>query len=487
MLWRIVRITCVLLGLLLTAIAIGIGFSSRPLPAAGISKGTMIGIDQIGYVFTDDGLVARPVRDVDAKSVNTLTIPLIAAPLSEQPSTSQLSGLITVQFSDERAIDWAELSVLSLEGQGPFTITWQAPSSAVVLIEDALRDGLPTLQIRGPIEKLPGMAQDGLIQSLSQTSTAVLQSIAGLMLLATAGYVVIKRRSSRWKAVPVDQALPVPPGDLRPTELALLHHSTLTATDLTALLLDLADRGYLMIISHANGEIGLYRTKYDHQLTGYERAFLLVLFPDEHVPASLELIRERLNQDLFSAVVSQLYIELYDSLMARGFFSETPRIAHLRYKTWGIVIQAYGIMMSLLVAFWLSDSFAGMLAITAAWYVCGLLVYRAGSRHVPLSRLGRELVKKTQQFVAYLASPGQFKVRDVQPELFFRYSSYAIVVSMENQWAQRFSRFDHWSIPDWYSSELGDIIRPEDFIEQVTTIAEQFARVIEEVRDPNVD
>lgn len=309
--------------------------------------------------------------------------------------------------------------------------------------------------------------------------------VLGLLLVGiTKLYLAIRFRPFKWEG---GEERPTPPGDLRPIELALLKHGTLRSTDLAAMFYDLCERGYVQIYDRGEGDVVFARTSKSDDLKQYEKNFLLLLFPNEDVTASLLSVLQNMNRELFSAVVNQLYIEIYDRFTQRGFFQETPRELHLRYKTIGLILQIMSIALALFSFMTIMHNLPEMIILSMAMFVSGNLIYYGGLQDVPLSRLGKELVKQSSGFELYLKNPKPLPWAQTQTHLFYRYTPFALTVGVAQPWLNRFREHTRWEIPDWYTNMNEMVVRPDQFVNQIDALGAELARYLHVLKDPNVD
>ncbi|CAN5124094.1 hypothetical protein BH11PAT4_BH11PAT4_0630 [soil metagenome] len=412
---------------------------------------------------------------------------LAVLPLVGVSDEAQVTGSLEVTFP-KKAREVVQVSPSSIEGSDVVSINWVGDSLLRVTTIGALAEGHPSIIIGFPEGYLqPGFVA-GILQDLENFPILYWLLICVAILLLVFGFAYVRTRPINFTQK--GESLPNPPGDLRPIELALLHHGVLRPTDLAALFYNLAERGYLEIIDHGDetDEVLFLRSKQDEGLTIYERNFLLLLFTKGMKPIRFSEVLKELNEELFSAVVSQLYVEVYDSFAARGFFRDSPRAIHLRYKTCGIILQSIAVFLAFLVLFGVIKTFPALLVLSGTLYVAGALTFRIGYRVVPFSRLGWELASKAAGFVRYLRDSQPF-VWGVGPdsEIFYRYVPFSLVAAEVAPWYARFSNYKRWAIPDWYTDIDDILVTPERFVAQVGVVAQILGEALSNVRDPNVD
>lgn len=295
---------------------------------------------------------------------------------------------------------------------------------------------------------------------------------------------VIIWRLHRPRIKPANQRL-VPPDELTPLEIAILLHSKLEPHHIAAAIFDLAQRGFLQIIDNGK-EIYLFRSNPEKPLYPYEAMLLDMLSPPGQKPPALQEVIRGLNGDIFSAVVSELYIEVYDSLTAQDYFRDNVRLIHVRYKTFGIVVQLLALMEIFVVYFWSSPLNDRFILLGLAAYGIGYILYQTGYHILPLTDKGFQSTLESLAFGQYLQSTDPIGPRGQQGVLFFKYLAYAQVLHCEAGWLQRF-RKTSFLIPNWFFYAGKEFFHPIDFLNEVAIITNLIGSIMVKVKDPNVD
>ncbi len=463
-----------LVGLLLLTALLYVAVALRPLPAIDIGK-EEVRISASGEARQGDVLVGRAESTKDGSLLHiALALP------SEQ---GFVSGSLSFTFSGTDAREKVAAKVVSIQGESPFRLVWETGNQLRVRLISANEEGFPALMLTAP-EGYFSIPPLNLFAERVVRAPIWYWIVSSFILLMTSAVIIRWRtRPMRWEAT---GERPTPPGDMRPLELAMLHHSTLQPSDIAAFLFDLADRGHLQIIARSAEDILFLRSRNEDGLSTYEKNFLLMLFPESEQAVSLEGITSTLNEDLFSAVVSQFYVDVNDGFTNRGFFRDSPRLVHLRYKTAGIIIQVAGLVGAVL-SYWVANqTIPGLVVLCVAIYGMGMLLYSAGANVVPLSRLGEELVRHCAEFKNYLTSRESFLINE-SGQQFYTYLPHAVVLGVAQPWMNRFIEHVQWYIPQWYTSLESDVARADQFVNQVGVIARQIADVMVALKDPNVD
>ncbi len=461
----------VLTGLLYVAVAL------RPLPALQVYRDSQpVVVSQIGEARQDGVLVGR----AETTTLGTELRIALGLPGGDQ---AFINGLVTLRFPNQQAKDSIVAAVLSVQGESPFSLSWETGNQLSVRLRGANVEGYPVLILQAKQGYFTLPVSQQVAERIVGASIWFWLGSSLLLLLATSVLVRLKTRPVKWQAIGERQELP---GDMRPLELAMLHHSTLRPSDIAAFLFDLAERGHLQIVERDESDILFLRSKKEEGLSTYEKNFLLMVFPESEQTVSLTGVTENLNQELFSAVVSQFYVDVNDGFTNRGFFRDSPRLVHLRYKTVGIITQFAG-LAGAVISYWVANqTIPGLVVLCVTIYCMGLLVYGAGATVVPLSRVGHELVRHCAQFQNYLTSKQAF-LGNENGQLFYRHLPHAVVLGVAQPWMNRFIEHVQWYIPQWYTSLNGEVVRADAFVNQVELIARQLADVMVALKDPNVD
>jgi hypothetical protein len=450
----------------------------RPFPSLVYGPNTEIEVDGGGAIYQGPQQVGQ-FHEQDGKQVAHVRL------LVPNEESQPVSEVVSMVFHSSKDVAHDVLiHPISIQGEGSITYSWLSKVYLTVHLIKALPDAYPTLELSAPsgFFSLPILLR--ILDWVYSFSLQVWAGVTALFLIVIITYTSLRSRKPTWK---MEKERATSPGDLKPIELALIHHGSIRPIDLAALLYNLTERGYLQILDRGEREVLFLRTAKQEGLANYERNFLLLLFPDATHPVHLEGIIEGLNQELFSAVVSQLYIDTYDSFTQRGFFRETPRSVHIRYKTVGITFQFFGVLVTTVASLFLTQEVPGLVVLGIGFFLAGSLLYNVAYRSVPLSKLGKELATQCAGFRSYLANPTPLEPSSVIARDFFHFVPYALAVDVGQAWLNRFRNHTHWEIPDWYADVNLDFVRPDEFVNQIDYIAHTLALALESVKDPNVD
>jgi predicted membrane protein DUF2207 len=258
------------------------------------------------------------------------------------------------------------------------------------------------------------------------------------------------------QAVPVFEAgasAPVefaPPEDLRPGQIGTLIDERANTLDVTATIVDLATRGFLLIRElPKEGWFGkpdweLVRLEHDQAgLLPYEASLLSGLFEDGG-EVTLSSLRRT-----FSARLQKVERGLYADAMKRKWFRGRPDKLRALWQGigWGVLALAGG--LTYVLARWTHFGLVGITALAVG------LVFVLGSRWMPSrTATGTAMLRRIRGFRTVIETSETHMSRWAEQEnVFTRYLPYAIVFGCTEKWAKT---FEELGLPpqdtSWYVS-----------------------------------
>ena len=304
---------------------------------------------------------------------------------------------------------------------------------------------------------------------------ATVGGAAGLLALVVAGFSFLvwrRGRDLRYVGSPVDQVMgapagagtqavplfepgagPVefaPPENLRPGEVGTLVDEEANTLDVTATIVDLAVRGFLVIeeipkrwfLGKADWKLTRLPKATD-ELLAYERSLLDGLFEDG---TEVELSGLRKT---FAARLEKVKDALYKDVVDKGWFPRRPDTIR---QTWlGIGIAALLVGLGALVALaWLTHS--ALLGVPLV--VAGLLLVFGAKRMPRRTAKGTAMTRRVGGFRTVIETAEEHTARWAEQEqVFTRLLPYAVVFGVTERWARTFEALGE--VPDemsWYVS-----------------------------------
>jgi uncharacterized protein (TIGR04222 family) len=226
-----------------------------------------------------------------------------------------------------------------------------------------------------------------------------------------------------------------PPDDIRPGQVGTVIDERANVIDVTATIVDLATRGYLVI--HEIPDEGLF-SKTDWRLVRTEKG-TTELLPYE------ELLLESLFRDGPEVTVSELktvFAErlhrveeaLYEDATKQRWFPTRPDRVRTRWAGRGVFLVVAGAALTFVLARW------------THWGIVGLPVILGGIALALLARTmpartakGTAIVRRVRGFRRVIATAETHMSRWAEQEnVFTRFLPYAIVFGLTDKWAEAF-------------------------------------------------
>ena len=312
--------------------------------------------------------------------------------------------------------------------------------------------------------------------SSSNTSTSSNNFILGIFLGLFIIFIFVlvislfARRAAKIKPKPVIprelRGRPVvpeynPPDNLSPIEIGTLLDGRVDVTDISSVIMDLAIRGYLKI-RYTTQEIRFWPDKKDFELIKLKDGADLVHPADKIIFRLLFKSRGRIKlSDLkeqktdFQAQIKKIQEDTEQYLRDKGYFDRTAKDKSKKLKTYLWIATAILFIGTFLLT--ISPSWFGLIFIASfagfvgAVIVIPIMIMRLANKLTPqgIAALGKIL-----GFKEFLQLTDKDKLRllnapELRPETFEKFLPYAMVLGVEDKWAQKFEGIYN-TIPDWY-------------------------------------
>lgn len=247
--------------------------------------------------------------------------------------------------------------------------------------------------------------------------------------------------SGRGEPVPLgegDAEAPVefaPPEDVRPGQIGTLVDERANVIDVTATIVDLAGRGYLLIQElpdegwFSKTDWNLVRLeKDDAELLAYERKLLDGLFRDGNEVKVSEL------KTTFAERLHGVEDALYTDAMRQKWFRLRPDRVRMRYSVWGVLLVVLGGAITFALARWTHWGIVGIPVIL------GGLAFALLARRMPArTPKGTAMLRRVRGFRRVIATAETHMSHWAEQEnVFTRYLPYAIVFGLTDKWAKAF-------------------------------------------------
>ncbi len=242
---------------------------------------------------------------------------------------------------------------------------------------------------------------------------------------------IVSRKAVEGDHAPVDDGEFTPPDGVRPGQIGTLIDEQADVIDVTATIIDLAVRGFLLIEELSRETYGrldwaLRRLEGPtEELLPYERVLYDALF------AGRDTVRLSELDGTFAGELAAVRGALYEDVVREGWFARRPDSERTRWTTTGSVLAGIGVIGTVSLALSTDLALIGLALIIAG------AALAAGGRHMPAKTTrGATVLAHTLGFRAHLYrgeapdAPAGDRVA-----LFSRYLPYAVVFDSVPRWA----------------------------------------------------
>jgi uncharacterized membrane protein YgcG len=371
--------------------------------------------------------------------------------------------------------------------QGPFGSTVPCDKSQITKKGDAVfqQSNLPALQAMSVVIALPkGTVAStapilderwSLDKAFSRTPSSVGGGV-GLFAFVVGGFAWLmwrRGRDVRFRGSQVDQVMGGPPGaetqavplfergtsvvefeppeGLRPGQVGTLVDEVANTLDVSATIVDLAVRKYLVIeeipktwmLGKADWNLRLLPEPADDKLLGYEKKLLDGLFEDGD-QVELSALRKK-----FAERLQKVKDALYNDMVSRKWFLRRPDKVRQTWVVIGSLALSFGIAITILLAYFTKY---GLLGIP---FVIGGILLLIGANKMPArTAKGTAMTRRVNGFRIVIEKAEEHMSKWAEQEnVFTRFLPYAVVFGVTDKWAKAFESLGQLpSDTTWYVS-----------------------------------
>jgi len=249
-----------------------------------------------------------------------------------------------------------------------------------------------------------------------------------------------------------------PPDNLPPIEIGALLDRRVDITDISSVIMDLAVRGYIKI-RYTVQEIRFWPDKKDFELIKLKNGADLVHPADKIIfellfngRDSVKLSDLKEQKTTFQLSIKKIQEDTEQYLYDEGYFDQVAKGKLKKLKTYLSIATVI-----LFIGFLISQIFpSGFGFIFIALFVVAVIVLSVMMAKLAhkLTSQGVSTLGKILGFREFLQLTEKDKLQllnapELQPEMFERFLPYAMVLGVEDKWAQKFKGIYN-TIPNWY-------------------------------------
>jgi uncharacterized membrane protein YgcG len=277
-----------------------------------------------------------------------------------------------------------------------------------------------------------------------------------------------------------------PPEKLTPSECGTLVDNSADMRDITAAIVDLAVRGYLVIEEHSEDHmLGLWKNKdytfvlkkprseWSAGLKPHETALLDGIFDDGTVD---ERVRMSDLHNVFYQSLPVIKNQIFGALLDRGYYRHRPDTTRATYLGIGLAVGLLAIAGGAALGANLGMAGAPFIlaGVLSAAIICGFGWFMP-CRTVNGAR-ALEGVLGFEDFLAHVESD-RFNRMIKTPEMFEKFLPFAMALGVEKNWSKAFANI-YTQPPQWYQGgNFSSGFYPYMFVNNLNTLSSQAGEV----------
>ncbi len=268
---------------------------------------------------------------------------------------------------------------------------------------------------------------------------------------------------------------------LPPLMVGVLYDKKIYSHSLVATILDLCQKGYLIIIKKQGKYIFGKRKNPDEQLLDWEVELYDEIFSNNRLWSKQDELQENLSKELFSPRMRKIYEGVYIEVTKLGYFDKNPHEQRIKYKLAAICLYLISMAGACWVAITLRSSF---LLIPLVGILISSFVIIKFAYLIPIqSKKGMEIRDEWNNFKNFLIDREPLPAMASASGLFYQYLPYALVFEVESMWAKRFRNY-RIVLPDWYIES--DLSNTEFTVEDIVKTIGGLSSQLTQLRGPSV-
>jgi uncharacterized membrane protein len=300
-----------------------------------------------------------------------------------------------------------------------------------------------------------------------------------------------------WKGRDPDPGMSVaplyePPQQLRPAELGTLIDDSVDARDITAVLVDLAVRGYLKIVETEHKGLLTTSKEYEFQLlkpangwtdlTDYERAMMSRIFVNTSAigsdpemvgvatsPVGNNSVRLSELRNHFYTALPVMKDEIMNALKEKGMYTVDPEAAHVFTGLGAVLIAAPYVLLQI-------TGKADFLYSTWLLIVCGLVaagvIFQFGRQLTATSLKGAKTRVEIRGFQEFMNRVDADRLKRMPLDTFEKFLPYAMALGVEHRWAKNFEGIAQ-NPPTWYQGPSPGLFNSIYFVNSIGFMSQQ--------------
>lgn len=292
-----------------------------------------------------------------------------------------------------------------------------------------------------------------------------------------------KQRESEHTITTVSDQLP---SNLPAILVGVLVEKKIYPREMVALLVQLCQRGYLVIVQKGGDYFLSTRSPVDQHLENWEREIIEQLFPNQDSPSNRkdQALHSLNDKSLFSPKVRDAFAQIYQVITEKQFFAENPHFTRIRYKLFALSL--YFLSAIGLVWVTVTRSSPYLLIPLGGSIAIAFLIIKLTPKLIRYSPNGLATRDAWMAFSNYLSLAQPLPLESIRNHTFEKFLPYAIALDKTHEWGRRFDLSRTAIIrPDWFVTYHETTAT--QFIDEIFHFTESISKSLTNLRGPLVN
>lgn len=245
-----------------------------------------------------------------------------------------------------------------------------------------------------------------------------------------------------------EKAAEKPPSALPAALVGVLVRKKIYPEEIAALLIDLCQRGYLIIVKRGSGYYLARRKPLDEHVERWEQEIVEEMFVGNEKFSERQL-QEIGSNRLYSPQVRDAFRRIYQVITGLSYFQENPHRTRVRNKL--VALAMYYLSAAGMIWVAVTAGSPYLILPLAGTMLVATLIIKVAPKLAYYSPKGLQERRRWQEFGNYLRVNKPLPFESARNHTFEKYLPYAVALDCTLQWARRFDLSSITLIkPDWF-------------------------------------
>jgi hypothetical protein len=296
-------------------------------------------------------------------------------------------------------------------------------------------------------------------------------------------FYIYHKTSQDWMLSKSKEVVRERPGDLTAAEASVLVTNKISSRSIASIFVSLACRGKIQIVDQGEYFTFLKTSQNFSDLKDYEKVLLNKIFLEGSRRSGVEDVELRISRHVFSRKIAEVYLEIYESLYKKGYFTKDPNRFQSGYARFGYAMFFVGIIGFILSMIFLSN-IPYFLIVWFSLVFASIFVVKMSPKLPIKTGCGFGEAKKWQGYKNFLKLKEPYDYSMNAQAKYEEGLPYAIAFGCEEEWTKRFLRYP-FRFPNWFVTRKNTVLL-EDVLNEIIPFVYFVSHKLTQIKEPTV-